>query len=264
MAVGHIPKKDSDGNPIYAPTFEDDGGLTGAWQGYLYTATKNTLNIWDEPVTTELKLRGGWYQLCADSASPQAIKGDYLEFAIVDKTNVLGLHTLYGIPPYKHEIQTITMSATPTAGTWTITYDGQTTSALQFDASASDVETALNALSNLSGVIVSQAGLVYTVTFRGDNWQDWTDHAEMTSNDASLTGATISHATTQNGATGVIIELSKYVRNEWIVPYDTSRQQFIVNGAADVVQGLFFRTYYNSTGTVNDVDVKVMTYFHET
>lgn len=61
----------------------------------------------------------------------------------------------------------------PTGGTWTITFLAATTSALDYDASASDVQTALNALTPISdrgGVVVtgtynSPGG--FTITFNG-------------------------------------------------------------------------------------------------
>ena len=56
-----------------------------------------------------------------------------------------------------------------TGGTFTITFDGQTTAALAWNATAADVESALEALSNVTDVTVtnSSAGGVqtWTVTF---------------------------------------------------------------------------------------------------
>lgn len=88
-----------DGSQIVAPTFEYDNDLNGVWKGYGYQAAAGVLNIYDEPITTELKLRGGWYELVAPTATPQATKLDYLEFSIVDKDNVLGLFANYGLTP---------------------------------------------------------------------------------------------------------------------------------------------------------------------
>lgn len=44
--------------------------------------------------------------------------------------------------------QTVTIDGAPTGGTFTLTYKGQTTSALPYNASAAQVQTALNALNN--------------------------------------------------------------------------------------------------------------------
>lgn len=85
--------KDPIGNPVFAPTFEDAQGLTTVWKGHLYTAQPNSLNIFDEVVTTQLKLRGGWYKILDSSANI----GDYIEFSIVDKDDILGLFGLFGL-----------------------------------------------------------------------------------------------------------------------------------------------------------------------
>ena len=90
-----------DGNPVLAPTFEDTQGLYPEWRGYLYTATAGATNIFDEVVTTEKQLRGGWYELFDDNA----VVNDYLEFAVVDKDDVLGLFALYGMTVGVHVLE---------------------------------------------------------------------------------------------------------------------------------------------------------------
>ena len=63
--------------------------------------------------------------------------------------------------------QTITFSATPSSGVFFLNYNGTLTSSLTYNATASQVQTALQAISGLSSVTVSLSGLVYTVTFTG-------------------------------------------------------------------------------------------------
>lgn len=82
-----------DGFPVIAPSFEDTGGLTTVWKGYQYTALPGTMNCYDQAVTTQIKVRGGWYELLDDNANI----GDYVEFSIVDKDDVLGLFSTYGL-----------------------------------------------------------------------------------------------------------------------------------------------------------------------
>ncbi len=94
---------------------------------------------------------------------------------------------LYG--PYAgrtSEVQTITINAT--GGTFTITLEGQTTTALAWNATAAVVKTAMEALSNVQpgDVAVSLASLVYTFTFAGKFAGE--NVAVMTTNAASLTG----------------------------------------------------------------------------
>jgi hypothetical protein len=84
---------DTGGRTIVSPTFEDTQGLSTIWKGHLYTAAPNSLNIFDEKVTTQLKLRGGWYKLLDSTANV----GDYVEFSIIDKDNILGLFGMFGL-----------------------------------------------------------------------------------------------------------------------------------------------------------------------
>ena len=66
------------------------------------------------------------------------------------------------------EIQTITFSTTPTAGSFKLVHDGNETSLINWDDSNTEVQDALNALSSLSAVTVTgsfAAGFV--VTFAG-------------------------------------------------------------------------------------------------
>lgn len=80
-------------NEIIAPTFEDTGGLHPQWKGHLYDVVAGATNIFDELVVTEKQLRGGWYELM-DGLS---VVGDYIEEAVIDKDDVLGLFATYGL-----------------------------------------------------------------------------------------------------------------------------------------------------------------------
>lgn len=151
--------RDSSGNPIIAPTFEYDEDLNGVWQGFKYIATAGVLNIYDEVVTTELKLRGGWYEIL--DITTKAVDGDYIEFAIIDKDDVLGLFSTYGL---------------------TVGVD--------------------------------------------------------------------------------ILELSKFVRTDYINLNSNHRQEFTSNAASNIVAGLYFRIYYNSIGQ-DDVNFKIVLKYHE-
>lgn len=56
------------------------------------------------------------------------------------------------------EQQTITITGTPTGGSFTLTFDGQTTGSIAHNASAADVVTALVALSNIASGDVTGSG----------------------------------------------------------------------------------------------------------
>src|SRR3954451_6710120 len=70
-----------------------------------------------------------------------------------------------------NEQQTVTITGTPTGGTFTLTYAGATTAAIAFNAAAAAVTTALEALPNIGpgNVLVSGGpgpGTPYVVTFQ--------------------------------------------------------------------------------------------------
>jgi hypothetical protein len=79
-----------------------------------------------------------------------------------------------------NEIQTITIGGTPTAGSFTLTYQGNTTAAINWSATnatlVSNIDTALEALGRIgTGGVVTAVGTAtagigtFTVTFSGTN-----------------------------------------------------------------------------------------------
>jgi hypothetical protein len=106
--------------------------------------------------------------------------------------------TAAGIAGGVDEVQTII--STGTGGTFTITYSGQTTSALDWDSTAQEVEDALVALSNLApgDVEVSGEPGAWSVKFGGTLAA--TNVALMTLGIGSLTGGVALVQVTQQGA----------------------------------------------------------------
>lgn len=76
---------------------------------------------------------------------------------------------LYATGAAQNEIQTATITGTPTGGTYRLALDGKPTAAIAFDATAAAVKAALEALANVGtdNVGVSLSGAVYTITFQG-------------------------------------------------------------------------------------------------
>lgn len=110
---------------------------------------------------------------------------------------------LYG--PYSgttDEVQTVTVNGAPTGGTFTLTFSGQITAAITYNATAAAVQSALAALSNVGAgnvAVTGNAGGPYTVKFVGTLAN--TDVAQMTHTD-SLTGGSspaVAIATTTAG-----------------------------------------------------------------
>lgn len=76
-----------------------------------------------------------------------------------------GIETSFG-----NDIQNITFSVTPTSGTWTLKYNAIETASLAYNISAATLQTELNNLSSLSGVVVTgDIATGFEVEFAGDN-----------------------------------------------------------------------------------------------
>lgn len=112
----------------------------------------------------------------------------------------------WGVGPYNvvygagtNEEQTITITGTPTGGTFTLTFDGETTDPIDWDASAGEVQAALEALDAFTpgDVIVTGGpfpGTAMVVEFSGDYGSE---PVELMTGADSLTGGT-------NPAVGIV------------------------------------------------------------
>lgn len=106
-----------------------------------------------------------------------------------------------------NEVQTITITGTPTGGTFTLTFDGETTSAIAYNAAATAVRAALLALSNIGANDVTVSGgpgpgSPYVATFAGGYANSNVPAMTATS---SLTGGTtpaVAVTTTTAGVEG--------------------------------------------------------------
>ena len=92
-----------------------------------------------------------------------------------------------------NEVQSVAITGTPTGGTYTLTYAGQTTAGIAWNAAASVVQAALRALSNIGAADVTctggpHPGTPVVVTFTGN--LAGTDVAQMTGSGTLLTGGT--------------------------------------------------------------------------
>jgi hypothetical protein len=141
----------------------------------------------------------------------------------------------------QNEAQKITVDAT--GGTFTLTYAGQTTSALAYNISAANLQTAIAGLSTVGAGNVSVSGSdggPFTVTFIGTLGSQ--DVPLLTANSASLTGnthtATIVTVTPAHYANGYIpsgTAIGKVTATSLFGPYD--------DAASDGRQTLYGFTY---------------------
>ncbi|HEX8772598.1 MAG TPA: hypothetical protein VF735_03265 [Pyrinomonadaceae bacterium] len=105
----------------------------------------------------------------------------------------------------RNEVQQIAKTGTPTAGTFTITYSGQTTTAIAYNASAATIKAALEALSNIAVGDVTVTGgplpnTAIVVKFRGALAAQ--NLTQMTFDSTSVTGGTFAVSTTTQGSAG--------------------------------------------------------------
>ena len=91
----------------------------------------------------------------------------------------------------QNEVQTVTINGSPTGGTFTLSFEGATTTALAYNVASADMQTALRALPTIDGANVTatgDAGGPYTVTFIGTLASQ--PQLLMMASDAGLTGGT--------------------------------------------------------------------------
>lgn len=103
-----------------------------------------------------------------------------------------------------NEVQNIAFSATPTTGAWKLTYTkgsvSEETTALAFDISAAALQTALNDLTDLSGVTVTgSVALGFDITFAGADGLQPQELLVASSNTLGAPAATITVTVTTPG-----------------------------------------------------------------
>lgn len=101
------------------------------------------------------------------------------------------------------EVQTVTVTGTPTGGTFTLTYDGETTTALAHSATAAAIVAALEALPNVgAGGVTGGGGALpgtpVTITFAAVSGNP----PQMTADGALLTGGTTPTVTVTTSTPG--------------------------------------------------------------
>jgi hypothetical protein len=101
-----------------------------------------------------------------------------------------------------NEVQTVSLTGVPTGGTFTLSFGGQTTAPIAFDAIAATVQAALQALSTIGAGNATVTGTgPWIVTFAGALAK--TNVALMTANGALLTGGTSPTAVVVETTAGV-------------------------------------------------------------
>lgn len=149
---------------------------------------------------------GGGRDVVDAFLGPVSFTGDYEFYARMDGVCTLlaaALGTAVVGPAGTQDVVTLTMTGTPTGGTFTLTYSAQTTAAIPYNATAAQVQSALIALAAIGpqDVVVTGGPFVGTpivITF--DGALNGTVTA-VTATSAGLTGGTsptvgVAHTTT--------------------------------------------------------------------
>lgn len=101
------------------------------------------------------------------------------------------------------EVQTLTATGPPTAGTYILTYDGEPTAGIPFNSTAAQVRTALEALPNVAPGDVAVTGGPFPGTPIVVTFDVATGDAPvLVVNNTGLTGGTVAVATTTPGTGG--------------------------------------------------------------
>lgn len=124
------------------------------------------------------------------------------------------LVSIYAGNALTNEVQTLTVNAT--GGTFTITFDGQTTGNIAEAATGATIQTAMEALSNIVAGDVTVAGAAggpWTFTFGG--YYAGKNVPLMTGDDTLLTGITLPAITFVETTPGGLTQLTKALEFEW-------------------------------------------------
>lgn len=163
-----------------AETWSTNQGIADGFSAYSATNESLLLTMMGSPTSGTFVLEFG-----DDSTGPIA----YNATASAIQTALAGLASIGVGVGGTNEQQLVTIS-NATSGTFTLTYSGQTTGAIAFNAAASAVQTAIQALSNVgsgNATVTGSAGGPYTVTFAGTLAD--TNVAQMTASAGSLVGS---------------------------------------------------------------------------
>lgn len=155
--------------------------------------------------------------------------GSFLTKSTTDPTKV---KVYTGAGTNANDVQTVSITGTPTGGTFTLTFNGQTTAGIAQNATAANVITALTALpnigaaANIAGTGGGLPGTPVVLTFGGLLGNQ--PQNLMTANGAGLTGGTTPAVTVTHTTPGTSAE-------KIIGVFDGPDQDFFGNASGDDV-----------------------------
>lgn len=184
---------------------EAEGRITGLAPATTYyvrlfaeNAAGEARNGFGEPVSTETRQIPSF-----QTSGPPAVTAFAIHALDGESLRLLGSVSPNSIPT--SEEQTVTVEGSPTGGTFTLTFKGQTTEPIPFDAPAAALRHALEGLSALgagAGISVTgPAGGPFTVYFGGASGE--VDQPQLETDPSGLTpSGSVAVSTTQAGGEG--------------------------------------------------------------
>ena len=163
------------------------------------------------------------------------------------------------------EVQTVTVTGSPTGGTFVLRFGGQNTSTIAYNASASAVQTALQALSSIgsgNALVTGVNGGPWTVEFAGT--LGFASQALITLQTNSLTGGSspsVSIAETQAGA-GWTTQASTLYTIQYVNGRVIFNNAFLGTQAGCRVTGAYFP--YTAVGDILEWSPDISRSTHDT
>lgn len=153
------------------------------------------------------------------------------------------------------QVQTITEAGSPSGGTFTLTYRGNTSGNIAYDATASTVQTALRLLENMGSVTVTRTGtstnFVWEVTMTGSDPY----MPIMTANASGLTGGsspTITPEITTDRGTLLSLDGTAVKRSDRVYLQTTRQFQTTDRLYVTCIKPAYFHCRSSSTGTFGE------------
>lgn len=143
----------------------------------------------------------------------------------------------------QNEVQTVTISGTPTGGDFVLVFGGQATTDIAYNATAATVQAALQALSTIGAgnvTVTGGAGGPYTVTFTGTLAGTNVDQLTATGNFTGGTSPSIAVSTGTPGAAGQLLKFND----------DTTGKIDIRAWVFDVLEGTNHARFYVPKGEI--------------
>lgn len=230
QVFSHLKSPPSAG--VAAETAADEDAENVGFESYGNRSEVQVVTIVGSP-------NNGTFQLAWGGALSVPIA--YNASAATVQAALVGLASVPGSTGGTNEVQTVTITGTPEGGTFTLTYSGQTTASIAYNApatGANSVQTRLTALSNVGTgnvVVTGSAGGPYAVTFQGDLAN--TNVAQMTAT-ASLTGGSTPGVTVATQTGGVAKTPNVTVTGSNGGPYTVTFGNLLANKDVALISGV--------------------------